>query len=160
MSPRHPHTTVIPPVCCISSRWSRFTVKLLQSSSVGRGGLLSRKQRSCEVREGGPSPSQAFGCPANDVTPPSPASQGPVLSELVSLQRGHVGWRGVALILLRQGWESWMTCSVWSLVLWEYDAKPGFSGEIWESRRCWKRLKAGGVGDGRGWDGWMASPTR
>ena len=25
---------------------------------------------------------------------------------------------------------------------------------------CWERLKAGGEGDGRGWDGWMASPTR
>ena len=24
----------------------------------------------------------------------------------------------------------------------------------------WKRLKAGGEGDNRGWDGWMASPTR
>ena len=25
---------------------------------------------------------------------------------------------------------------------------------------CWKRLKAGGEGDDRGWDGWMASPTQ
>ena len=25
---------------------------------------------------------------------------------------------------------------------------------------CWEKLKAGGEGDGRGWDGWMASPTR
>ena len=25
---------------------------------------------------------------------------------------------------------------------------------------CWKRLKAGGEGDNRGWDGWIASPTR
>ena len=25
---------------------------------------------------------------------------------------------------------------------------------------CWKRLKAGGVGDDRGWDGWMATPTQ
>ena len=24
---------------------------------------------------------------------------------------------------------------------------------------CWERLRAGGEGDGRGWDGWMASPT-
>ena len=24
---------------------------------------------------------------------------------------------------------------------------------------CWERLKAGGQGDDRGWDGWMASPT-
>ena len=25
---------------------------------------------------------------------------------------------------------------------------------------CWKRFKAGGEGDDRGWDGWMASPTQ
>ena len=25
---------------------------------------------------------------------------------------------------------------------------------------CWERLKAGGEGDNRGWDGWMASPTQ
>ena len=24
---------------------------------------------------------------------------------------------------------------------------------------CWERLKSGGEGDNRGWDGWMASPT-
>ena len=30
-----------------------------------------------------------------------------------------------------------------------------FSLRLW----CWERLKAGGEGDDRGWDGWMASPT-
>ena len=35
---------------------------------------------------------------------------------------------------------------MWSLIRWE---KP------W----CWERLKAGGEGDNREWDGWMASPT-
>ena len=25
---------------------------------------------------------------------------------------------------------------------------------------CWERLKAGGEGNNRGWDGWMASPTQ
>ena len=29
----------------------------------------------------------------------------------------------------------------------------------WKRPRCWERLKAGGEGDGRGWDGWMVSPT-
>ena len=28
-----------------------------------------------------------------------------------------------------------------------------------EKSWCWERLKAGGEGDDRGWDGWMASPT-
>ena len=29
----------------------------------------------------------------------------------------------------------------------------------WRGPWCWERLKAGGKEDGRGWDGWMASPT-
>ena len=30
----------------------------------------------------------------------------------------------------------------------------------WKRLWCWERLKAGGEGDDRGWDGWMASLTR
>ena len=30
----------------------------------------------------------------------------------------------------------------------------------WIRPWCWERLKAGEEGDNRGWDGWMASPTR
>ena len=30
----------------------------------------------------------------------------------------------------------------------------------WKRPWCWERLKAGGEGDDREWDGWMASPTR
>ena len=30
----------------------------------------------------------------------------------------------------------------------------------WKRPWCWGRLKAEGEGDGRGWDGWMASPTQ
>ena len=29
----------------------------------------------------------------------------------------------------------------------------------WKRPRCWERLKVGGEGDDRGWDGWMASLT-
>ena len=29
----------------------------------------------------------------------------------------------------------------------------------WKRPWCWERLRAGGEGGGRGWDGWMASPT-
>ena len=38
---------------------------------------------------------------------------------------------------------------------------PGFSDiwEIWLNYWCWEGLGAGGEGDDRGWDGWMASPT-
>ena len=39
-----------------------------------------------------------------------------------------------------------------------------FSHMMWrmdslEKTGCWERLTAGGEGDDRGWDGWMASPT-
>ena len=32
--------------------------------------------------------------------------------------------------------------------------------DTFEKPWCWKRLRAGGEGDDRGWDGWMASPTQ
>ena len=31
---------------------------------------------------------------------------------------------------------------------------------IWKKPWCWGRMKAGGEGDDRGWDGWMASSTQ
>ena len=30
----------------------------------------------------------------------------------------------------------------------------------WKRPWCWERLMTGGEGEGRGWDGWMASPTQ
>ena len=30
----------------------------------------------------------------------------------------------------------------------------------WKRPCCWERLKVGGEGNNRGWDGWMASPTQ
>ena len=30
----------------------------------------------------------------------------------------------------------------------------------WKRPWCWERLREGGEGDDRGWNGWMASPTR
>ena len=42
-------------------------------------------------------------------------------------------------------------------ILWPPDAK---SWPIWKRPWCWERLRAGGEGDDRGWDGWMESPTR
>ena len=32
--------------------------------------------------------------------------------------------------------------------------------DSFEKTLCWERLKVGGEGDDRGWDGWMASPTQ
>ena len=42
-------------------------------------------------------------------------------------------------------------------ILWPPDVK---SWLIWKDPDAGKRLKARGEGDGRGWDGWMASPTQ
>ena len=39
-------------------------------------------------------------------------------------------------------------------ILWPPDTKN------WLIPWCWERLKAGGEGDDRGWDSWMASPAR
>ena len=43
-------------------------------------------------------------------------------------------------------------------ILWAPDAKNWLTGKFWPC--CWERLRAGGEGDDRGWDGWMASPTQ
>ena len=51
-------------------------------------------------------------------------------------------------------WKDW--CWSWnskSLAAW-------FEKLIhWKRPWCWERLKGGGEGDDRGWDGWMTSPT-
>ena len=41
-------------------------------------------------------------------------------------------------------------------ILWLPDEKSSH----WKRPWCWERLRAGGEGDIRGWDGWMASPTQ
>ena len=51
-------------------------------------------------------------------------------------------------------------CSLEGLML---RLKLQYSGEgltHWKRVWCWERLEAGGEGDYRGWDGWMASPTQ
>ena len=41
-------------------------------------------------------------------------------------------------------------------ILWPPDSKNWLTGKI---PCCWERLRAGGKGDDRGWDGWMTSLT-
>ena len=52
-------------------------------------------------------------------------------------------------------WKDWC----WS---WNPNTLATWCEELTHLRRpwCWERLKAGGEGDDRGWDGWMTSPTR
>ena len=61
-------------------------------------------------------------------------------------------WRRSALGFL---WKEWC----WS---WSSSTLAISCEELTHLKRpwCWERLKAGGEGDDRGWDGWMASPTQ
>ena len=51
-------------------------------------------------------------------------------------------------------WKDWC----WS---WNSNTLSTWCKELIHLKRpwCWKRLRAGGEGDDRGWDGWMASLT-
>ena len=54
-----------------------------------------------------------------------------------------------------QSWKNW--CWSWnSNILATWCEEPTHLKRPW----CWEWLKMGGEGDDRGWDGWMASPTR
>ena len=52
-------------------------------------------------------------------------------------------------------WKDWC----WS---WNFNTLGTWCEELthWKRPWCWQRLKAGGEGEDRGWDGWMASPTQ
>ena len=57
--------------------------------------------------------------------------------------------------LLGVHWKDWS----WS---WNSNTLATSCEELthWKRPWCWEGLGAGGEGDDRGWDGWMASPTR
>ena len=52
-------------------------------------------------------------------------------------------------------WRDWC----WS---WNSNTLATWCKELTHLKRpwCWERLRAGGEGDDKGWDGWMASPTQ
>ena len=52
-------------------------------------------------------------------------------------------------------WKDWW----WS---WNSNTLANWCEELIDLKRpwCWERLKAGGEGDDKGWDGWMVSPTQ
>ena len=52
-------------------------------------------------------------------------------------------------------WKDWC----WS---WSSNTLATWCKELthWKKSWCWERLKAGGEGDDRGWDGWTASPAQ
>ena len=91
-------------------------------------------------------------------------------------------WKFMIHILLKPGLENFehYFASVWDecncvvvriffgiAFLWDWNENWPFP-VLWPLRSflnllaywCWERLRAGGEGDDRGWDGWMASPTQ
>ena len=66
-------------------------------------------------------------------------------------RRSNQSWRKS---ILNIHWKDW--CWSWNsntLAIW------GEELTHWKRPWCWERLKLGGEGDNRGWDGWMASLT-
>ena len=61
-------------------------------------------------------------------------------------------WRKSVLNIHRKDW-------CWS---WNYNTLATWCEELthWKRPWCWERLRAGGEGDDRGWDGWMSSPAQ
>ena len=57
--------------------------------------------------------------------------------------------------ILNIHWKDWC----WS---WDSNTLATWCKELthWKRPWCWERLMVGGEGNDRGWDGWMASPTR
>ena len=72
-----------------------------------------------------------------------------------------LGWQGdqtgqfLRKSILNIHWKDWC----WS---WNSNTLATWCEKLtqWKRPWCWERLKAGGEGDDRGWDAWMASPTQ
>ena len=81
--------------------------------------------------------------------------------ELCSVLCGSLEGRGIwgrmdtCTCVLHVHWKDWC----WS---WNSNILATSCKELthWKRLWCWEGLRAGGEGDDRGWDGWMASPTR
>ena len=68
--------------------------------------------------------------------------------------QGHQANQSWRKSILNIHWKDWC----WS---WNCNTLATWYEELtcWKTPWCWERLKAGGEGDNRGWDGWTASPT-
>ena len=82
---------------------------------------------------------------------------------------GEDSWESLGLLPLRRSNQSILKeispgCSLEGLMLklklQYFDHLMGRTELIWKRPWCWERLRAGGEGDNRGWDGWMALPTQ
>lgn len=136
MSPRHSPNQCGPsgllPLLPMAPTDQGFTFRLLQSSSIERRWSPWMETDRQGSWEGESSPSQAFGCPDNNIPPPPPDSPWPVLSEPVSLQKR--GWEsfsadsGMRVSVMLSAWEC---CYGGSLGMWWSGTEFGLWG-IWE----------------------------
>ena len=88
---------------------------------------------------------------------------------------GELFWTSIGVVVLEKTLESPLDCEEikpvqksvlnihWKDWCWSWNSNTlaTWWEELthWKRLWCWERLKAGGEGDNRGWDGWMASPT-
>ena len=79
-----------------------------------------------------------------------------VSSESEGRKSGMKEVSGVTEIYLDFSGGNWTDAKAETPVLWPPHGKSWLTGKDW----CWEGLGAGGEGDDRGWDGWMASLTR
>ena len=87
-------------------------------------------------------------------------------TDVLNCDVGENSWESLGL----QGdptspfWRRWALGFLWREWCWSWNSSPlATSGEElthWKRLWCWEGLGAGGGGDDRGWDGWMASLTR
>ena len=61
-----------------------------------------------------------------------------------------------------KGNQSWIFIGRTDIEAWSSNTLATWCEEVihWKRPWCWERLKAGGEGDDRRWDGWVASPTQ
>ena len=73
---------------------------------------------------------------------------------------GEDFWQSLGLVHPK-GNPSWIHCKDWCWS-WSSNTLATWWEELthWKRPWCWKRLKVGGEGDDRGWDGWLASLTQ
>ena len=79
---------------------------------------------------------------------------------------GEDSWESLGLQEIQpvhpKGDQSWVFIGRTDGWSWNSNTLATWCEELTHLKRpwCWERLRAGGEGDDRGWDGWMASPTQ
>ena len=85
---------------------------------------------------------------------------------LLNCGAGEDSWQSLGLQgdPTSQSWRKSVLNIHWMDWCWSWNSSTlATSWEVlthWKRPWCWEGLGAGGEGDDRGWDGWMASPTR